>query len=63
QGAGLWMMRGAERRAYRLLLVVAALAVALVVRACSLTVESGMEGHVEHHEEEPHPTPTPGGWK
>jgi hypothetical protein len=62
QGAGLWMMRGAERRAYRILLVVAALVAVLMLRACSVTIESGMEGHYTHDEGAATETPTPGGW-
>jgi hypothetical protein len=57
------MMRGAERRAYRILLVVAALVAVLMLRACSVTIESGMEGHYTHDEEMATATPTPGGLK
>jgi hypothetical protein len=45
------------------LLVVAALVAALVLRACSVTIESGMEGHYTHDEEMATATATPGGSK
>ena len=59
KGPNTGMMRGAERRAYRIFLLVAVLVAALVVRACSVTVESGIEGHYQEPEPEVHATPTP----
>lgn len=53
------MMRGAERRAYRIWVVVVALMAALALRACSVTVESGLEGHYTSTDEYASATPTP----
>lgn len=57
------MTRGAQRRAYRLILVVAALGAALLVRACSMSLE--VESEMHHHEAEGFAiaTPTPGAMK
>jgi hypothetical protein len=54
------MTRGAQRRAYRIILVAAALVAALILRACSVTIESGAEGRYAHPESHYYPTPTPG---
>jgi hypothetical protein len=54
------MTRGAQRRAYRIFLVVAAMVAALFLRACSLTVESGLEGHYTSTDQYASATPTPG---
>jgi len=56
------MMLGAKRRAYRIFLVVAVVGAALVLRACSVSVESGIEGHYNPGESNPAATPTPGSW-
>lgn len=53
------MMRGAERRAYSISVVVVAVAAALVLRACSVTVESGLEGHYTSTDQYASATPTP----
>ena len=53
------MTRGAERRAYRIFLLVVALAAALLMRACSVTVESGLEGHYTSVDQYASATPTP----
>ena len=54
------MMLGAKRRAYRILLVVAALVAVLYLRACSMSLE--VESEMHHHEGEllDFATPTPG---
>ena len=55
------MMLGAKRRAYRILIVAAALVAALVLRNCSLSLE--VESEMHHHESEglqiETPTPVP----
>ena len=55
------MTRGAQRREYRLILVVVCLGAALLLRACSLSLEVQSELH--HHEAEglqiETPTPEP----
>ena len=56
------MMLGAKRRAYRIFLMIAVLAAALMLRACSFTIESGAEGRYEHDETSHGATPTPGSW-
>lgn len=60
RGARLRMMRGAERRAYRIMLVAAALVAALILRACSISIESGIEGHYSEVEATVTATATPG---
>jgi len=57
------MMLGAKRRAYRIFLVAAALVAALFLRACSVSVESGLEAHYRSAEDVPMATPTPGSAK
>jgi hypothetical protein len=56
------MTRGAQRRAYRIILLAAALVAALFLRACSVTIESGLEGHYTSTDQYPSPTPTPESW-
>lgn len=55
------MTRGAQRRAYRIILVAAALGAALLMRACSMSLE--VESEMHHHEAEglmiETPTPVP----